>query len=56
VEENLPARDLGAESPNIPQGHDYEYHEAHDVPAGLPGGTIAPHRVNPPPKVNLGQG
>ena len=48
MEENLPARDLGAENPNIPQGHDYEYDEAHDVPAGLPGGTTAPHRVNPP--------
>jgi hypothetical protein len=56
VEENLPARHLGAENLNIPQGHDYEYDEAHDVPAGLPGGTTAPHRVNPTPKVNLGQG
>jgi hypothetical protein len=56
VEENRPARDLGAENPNIPQGHDYEYDEAHDVPAGPLGGTPSPHRVNPPPKVNLGQG
>ena len=56
MEENLPARDLGAETPNTPQGHDYEYDEAHDVPAGPLGGTPAPHRVNPPPKVNLGEG
>jgi hypothetical protein len=37
-------------------GDDYEYDEAHDVPAGLLGGTPAPHRVIPPPKVNLGEG
>ena len=34
VEENRPARDLGAENPNTPHGDDYEYDEAHDVPAG----------------------
>jgi len=56
VEENLPARDIGAENPNIPVGHDYEYDEAHYVPAGLLGGTPAPHRVIPPPKVNLSEG
>ena len=38
-------------------GDDYEYDEAHDVPAGSLGGTPAPHRVDaPPPKVNLGAG
>jgi hypothetical protein len=56
VEENLPARDLGAENPAIPVGHDYEYDEAHDVPPGLLGGTPAPHRVIPPPKMDLGEG
>jgi hypothetical protein len=56
VEEKVPARDLGAENPNIPWVHDYEYDEAHDVPAGPLGRTPAPHRVNPPPKLNLGQG
>jgi hypothetical protein len=56
VEENRPTRDLGAENPNIPRGDDYQYDEAHDVPAGPLGGTPAPHRVNPPPTVNLGTG
>ena len=56
VEENRPARDVGAENPNTPQG-DYEYDEAHDVLAGPLGETPAPHRVDPPPpKVNLGAG
>jgi hypothetical protein len=55
VEENLPARDRGAENPNIPVG-DYQYDEAHDLLADLPVGTPAPHRVSPPPSVNLGQG
>jgi hypothetical protein len=55
VEENRPARDLGAENPNTAQGDDYEYDEAHDVPAGPLGETPAPHRVDPP-KVNLGAG
>ena len=57
MEENLPARDVGAVNPSIPPGHDYEYDEAHDVPAGPLGQTPAPHRVDPPPpKVNLGAG
>ena len=55
MEENRPARDVGAANPNIPPGHDYEYDEAHDVPAGLLGETPAPHRVDPP-VVNLGAG
>lgn len=38
------------------RAHDYEYDEAHDVPAELPRSTPAPHRVDPPPKVNLGEG
>lgn len=36
-------------------GDDYEYDEAHDVPAGPLAGTRAPHRVDPP-EVNLGAG
>jgi len=28
------SRTSGAANPNIPPGHDYEYDEAHDVPAG----------------------
>ena len=57
VEENRPARDVGAANPNIPPGHDYEYDEAHDVPAGPLGETPAPQRVDPPPpKVNIGEG
>jgi hypothetical protein len=55
VEENLPARDRSAENPNIPEGHDYQYDEAHDVRAGQQVGAPAPHRVIPP-KVDPGQG
>jgi hypothetical protein len=62
VEENLPARDHGAENPNIPVG-DYQYDEAHEqydeaheLVAELPVGTPAPHHVSPPPRVNLGEG
>jgi hypothetical protein len=54
VDENRPARHLGAENPNIPHGHDLEYDEAHDVPAGPLGRTPATHRVTPLSKVNLG--
>ena len=56
VEEIRPTRDVGAENQSIPQGPDYEYDEAHDVPAGPLHGTPAPHRVNAPPEVNLGEG
>ena len=56
MEENRPAGDPGAESPQIPPGDDYEYDEAHDMPAGPVGGTHTPHPVTPPPKINLGQG
>ena len=56
VEETRPARDLGAENQSIPQGPDYGYDEAHDVPAGPLRGTPAPQRVNAPPEVNLGEG
>jgi hypothetical protein len=56
MEENRPSsRDLGTDHP-IPQGDDYEYDEAHDdVPAGPPGETHGPHRVDPP-QVSLGAG
>ena len=54
MEKNRPTRDLGAENANIAQGHDYEYDEAHDFPAGPLGETPAPHRVDPPPKLDLG--
>ena len=56
MEQNRPARDLGAENANIPQADDYQYDEAHDVPVGPLGATPAPHRVDPPPKMNLGAG
>jgi hypothetical protein len=36
-------------------GHDYEYDEAHDVPAGQLGVTPPPHRVDPP-EVKIGVG
>ncbi len=49
MEENRPARDPGADNPRIPPGYDYEYDEAHDVPAGPQRETPAhiesiPHR------------
>ena len=56
VEENRPARDPGADNPRIPPGYDYEYDEAHDVPAGPLHETPAPHRVDPPSGVQLGEG
>jgi hypothetical protein len=56
VEKNRPAADLGAQNPNITHGHDYEYDEAHDVPAGQLRATPAPRRVTPPPTVNPGPG
>ena len=34
MKENKPTRDRGAENANVAQGHDFEYDEAHDVPAG----------------------
>ena len=56
MEKNRSARDLGADNPSIPQSDDYEYDEAHDMLAGPLGEPSAPHRVDPPPKVNLGTG
>ena len=57
MEENRPAGDPGAESPKIPPGDDYEYDEAHDVPAGPLRETPAPHRgVESQPEMNLGAG
>jgi hypothetical protein len=56
MDENGPARDLGAENPNIHEGHDYEYDEAHGVPAGQMGEPPKPHRVDPPSKSNFGAG
>jgi hypothetical protein len=56
VEENRPARGLGAKSANIPSGDDYEYDEAHDMATGPQGGTPSPHRVDSPPKGNFGAG
>ncbi len=56
MEENRPARDPGADYPRIPPGYDYEYDEAHDVTAGPLHETPAPHRVDPPSGVQLGEG
>lgn len=56
MEENRPARDPGADNPRIPSGYDYEYDEAHDVPAEQMRETPAPHRVDPPPGVHLDEG
>ena len=56
MEENRPASDLGTENANIPRGDDYQYDEAHDLPAGPVGAMPVRHRIDPPPKVNLGAG
>ncbi len=56
MEENRPARDPGADSPGIPPDYDYEYDEAHDEPVGLLRETPAPHRVDSPPGLHLGEG
>jgi hypothetical protein len=53
VEETWPAR-AKAERP-IPESHDYEYDEAHDVSAWPLSGAPAPHPVHAPPAANLGQ-
>jgi hypothetical protein len=53
VEENWPARDIRADDPNVVQGNDYEYDEAHDSPAG-PVGTASTVRPVNPPEVNVG--
>jgi hypothetical protein len=48
VEENRPVRDPGVDHPRIPPGSDFEYDEAHDVPAGpRRRDTPATHRVEP---------
>ena len=55
MEKNPPARDFGAENANIPPGDDYQYDEAHDVPARPLEEAPPPHRVDPP-EMNLGAG
>jgi hypothetical protein len=56
VEENGPARDPGANPPRIPRGYAYEYDEAHDVQAEPLHETRAPHQVDSPPGLPLGEG
>ena len=56
MEADRPSRDPDADKLGTPAGYDYEYDEAHDVPAGPLHGTPAPRRVDPPPEVNLGEG
>jgi hypothetical protein len=46
---------LMAEKTGVPEGHDYEYDEAHDFPAGPMAGSLAPHRVDAP-QMTLDQG
>ena len=53
MEETWPA-DGGAENP-VPESPDYEYDEAHDVPAWPLSEAPMPHPVHAPPTVNLGQ-
>jgi hypothetical protein len=57
MEWNEPARDVGADNPNVPRGDDYEYDEAHDYePAGPAGRASASRTLNPPPAVSMGSG
>ena len=54
MNENRPVATSVPRTPR-PEGDDYEYDEAHDALAAPMGPTPAPHRVNPPPQVHLGQ-
>ena len=56
MEENRPGCDPKAENPRIPPGYDYEYDEAHDLPAEPLRATPAPHRVEAPSGVHGGEG
>jgi hypothetical protein len=56
VEEIKSPRDPGANPPRILPGYDYEYDEAHDVQAGPLHETPAPHQVDPPSGLPLGEG
>ena len=56
MEETGPADDPSADHPRMPPGYDYEYDEAHDAPAGRLHETPAPHRVDSPPGLHLGEG
>ena len=56
MEENGSAHDPGADHPRIAPGSDYEYDEAHDVPAEPLHKTAAPHQVDPPSGLPLGEG
>ena len=53
MQENWLGHDVRADNPNVPQGNDYEYDEAHDAPAGPVGTTSAPQPIHPP-DVDLG--
>ncbi len=55
MEEDQPARDVGADNPNVPRGDDLEYDEAHDTPSSRLGAVSARRYVNPP-EVNGGSG
>ena len=46
----------GADNRGIPPGNDYEYDEAHDMPAGPLHEARAHHRVDAPSDVTLGEG
>lgn len=48
MEERRPARDVGTGDPNLAQGDDYEYDEAHDAPADAGRVARAPRPMSPP--------
>jgi hypothetical protein len=49
-----PLATVGVEDANIAVRDDYQCDEAHGVPTALLDPIRAPHRVDPPPKVNFG--
>lgn len=55
MEERRPARDVGTGDPNLAQGDDYEYDEAHDALAG-PRRVAGEPQPMRPPGVDAGAG
>jgi len=48
MEHDQPARDVGADDPDVQRCDDYEYDEAHDATAGPVGATPQPPHTGPP--------
>ncbi len=48
MDEHRSGRDVGAGDPNLAQGDDYEYDEAHDAPSGAGRAAGSPRPMSPP--------